>query len=135
FCEVSPELAVERGLRNGEWATITTARGEIEARVLVTRRVRPLRMGKGGRRLVHQIGLPYHWGSRGRVTGDSANELISFVADPNVHIQESKALTGTIEPGPRSRGRRVVTSGPLAPPGHARPPRGRAGARLRPRGR
>jgi len=115
FCEVSPELAEERGLRNGEWATITTARGEIEARVLVTRRVRPLRMGKGGRRLVHQIGLPYHWGSRGRVTGDTTNELISFVADPNVSIQETKALTGTIEPGRRSRMRRVVTSGKLVP--------------------
>jgi len=113
FCEVSPELASDRGLRNGEWATISTARGEIEARVLVTRRMRPLRMGKGGRRVVHQIGLPYHWGSKGLVTGDATNELVSFVADPNVSIQETKALTGTIEPGRRSRMRRVVTSGPL----------------------
>ena len=113
FCEVSPELADERGLRNGEWATIITSRAEIEARVLVTARVRPLRMGKGGRRLVHQIGLPYHWGSMGRITGDATNELIAFVADPNVSIQESKALTGNIEPGRRSRRRRVVTSGPL----------------------
>jgi formate dehydrogenase major subunit len=118
FCEVSPELAEERGLRNGEWATITTARGEIEARVLVTRRLRPLRMGKGGRRVVHQIGLPYHWGSKGLVTGDAANELVSFVGDPNVSIQETKALTGTIEPGRRSRMRRVVTSGPLVPEPH-----------------
>jgi formate dehydrogenase major subunit len=62
---------------------------------------------------VHQIGLPYHWGSKGLVTGDAANELVSFVADPNVSIQETKALTGTIEPGRRSRMRRVVTSGPL----------------------
>ena len=36
FCEVSPELAAERGLKNGGWATIRTARAEIEARVLVT---------------------------------------------------------------------------------------------------
>jgi formate dehydrogenase major subunit len=53
---------------------------------------------------VHQIGLPYHWGGRGLVRGDSANELISFVADPNVSIQESKALTGNIQPGRRRRG-------------------------------
>ena len=111
FCEVSPELAKEKGLRNGGWATITTARGEIEARVLVTARLRPLKLGK---RSVHQIGLPYHWGSRGLVTGDTTNELIPFVADPNVSIQESKALTGNIEPGRRSKARRVVTSGPLA---------------------
>jgi formate dehydrogenase major subunit len=57
------------------------------------------------------------------VKGDTANELISFVADPNVSIQESKALTGNIEPGRRSRERRVVTSGPLVdePTGSERP--------------
>jgi formate dehydrogenase major subunit len=112
FCEVSPALAKERGLTNGGWATITTARGEIEARVLVTERFMPLRVDG---RTVHQIGLPYHWGTVGRVRGDAGNELISFVADPNVSIQESKALTGDIRPGRTSRGRRVVTSGPLSP--------------------
>jgi formate dehydrogenase major subunit len=98
FCEVSPQLAAERGLKNGGWATITTARARIEARVLVTDRLPPL-LVKG--RVIHQIGLPYHWGSKGLVHGDSTNELISFVADPNVSIQESKALTGNIEPGRR----------------------------------
>jgi formate dehydrogenase major subunit len=112
FCEVSPELAREKGLTNGGWATITTARAEIEARVLVTERIPPLRI-KG--RKIHQIGLPYHWGAKGRARGDAANELIGFMGDPNVSIQESKALTGTIEAGRRSRGRRVVTSGPLVP--------------------
>jgi formate dehydrogenase major subunit len=110
FCEVSPQLASEKGLQNGGWATITTARAEIECRVLVTDRIPPLRIdGK----VIHQIGLPYHWGSHGLVTGDTTNELISFVGDPNVSIQESKALTGNIEPGRKSRRRRVVTSGPL----------------------
>jgi formate dehydrogenase major subunit len=112
FCEVSPELARQKGLTNGGWATISTARAEIEARVLVTERIPPLRI-RG--RVIHQIGLPYHWGSKGRARGDAANELIAFVADPNVSIQESKALTGNIEAGRRSRGRRVVTSGPLVP--------------------
>ena len=100
FCEVSRELAEEKGLRNGGWATISTARGEIEARVLITDRIPPLRVND---RVIHQIGLPYHWGSKGLVRGDSANELISFVADPNASIQESKALTGNIEPGRRRR--------------------------------
>jgi formate dehydrogenase major subunit len=112
FCEVSPELAKERSLSNGGWATITTARGEVECRVLVTPRIPALKIRK---RVVHQIGLPFHWGRKGLVTGDATNELIGFVADPNVSIQESKALTGNIEPGRRSRGRRVVTSGDLAP--------------------
>ncbi len=108
FCEVSPELAALKGLRNGGWATVTTARGEIECRVLVTRRMRPLRV-RG--RAVHTIGLPYHWSYVGRVRGDPANELIPFVADPNVSIQESKALTGDIRPGRHSFGRRSVTDG------------------------
>jgi formate dehydrogenase major subunit len=96
FCEVSPELAGEKGLKNGGWATITTARGTIVVRVLITRRIPPLRI-RG--RTIHQIGLPYHWGSKGLVRGSSANELISFVADPNTSIQESKALTANIELG------------------------------------
>jgi formate dehydrogenase major subunit len=108
FCEVSPALAAERGLEHGGWATIISARGAIEARVLVTDRIRPLRV-QG--RTVHQIGLPYHWGNRGLVTGDAANDLLSIVLDPNVHIQESKAATCDIQPGRRPRGaalRRLV---------------------------
>jgi formate dehydrogenase major subunit len=106
FCEVSPELAAERGLKNGGWATIRTKRAEIEARVLVTRRLRPLRIrGK----IMHQIGLPYHWSSKGLVRGDAANDLIGFVADPNVAIQESKAFTGNIQAGRRNKSLRSTT--------------------------
>ena len=100
FCEVSPELAQDKGLTNGGWATISSPRGEIEARVLVTERLRPLRMGG---RWVHQIGLPYHWGNTGLVQGDSANELLALSADVNVSIMESKAITGNIRAGRRDR--------------------------------
>jgi formate dehydrogenase major subunit len=55
-------------------------------------------------RTMHQVGLPYHWGPNGVVTGDAANELLSVVLDPNVHIQESKAATCDIRPGRRPRG-------------------------------
>ena len=99
FCEVSPELARMQGLTHGGWATVYTARAEIECRVLVTHRIPALQV-KG--KVVHQIGLPYHWGGVGRVRGDSTNDLIGFVADPNVGIQESKAFTGNIIPGRRS---------------------------------
>jgi formate dehydrogenase major subunit len=105
FCEVSPELARERGLEHLGWATIVTARSAIEARVLVTDRLAPLTM-QG--RTVHQIGLPYHWGNNGLVTGDGANDLLSIVLDPNVHIQESKASTCDIRPGRRPRGRDLL---------------------------
>jgi formate dehydrogenase major subunit len=102
FVEVSPQLAEERGLENGGWATIVTGRAAVEARVLVTERMRPLRL-KGGR-IVHQIGVPYHWGQRGVSTGDSGNDLLGVILDPNTHIQESKASTCDIRPGRRPRG-------------------------------
>jgi len=101
FCEISPELARERGIEHGGWATITTARSAIEARVLVTDRMGPLRVqGK----ILHQIGLPYHWGQAGLTTGDSANDLIGLTLDPNVHIQESKVSSCDIQPGRRPTG-------------------------------
>ena len=100
FCEVSPELARERGLVNGGWATISSSRASIEARVLVTGRVTPVRVeGK----VIHQVGLPYHWGFQGLARGDAANDLYGLVLDPNVHIQDDKAATCDIRPGRRPR--------------------------------
>lgn len=104
FCEVSPELAAERGLENGGWATIVSPRSAIEARVLVTKRMTPLVI-RG--RVVHQIGLPYHWGVGGTgavVQGDSANDLLGVTLDPNVAIQESKVSSVDIQPGRRPQG-------------------------------
>jgi formate dehydrogenase major subunit len=100
FVEVSPALASLRGLRHREWATISTLRAEVEARVLVTERVKPLRVGD---REIHQIGLPYHWGPNGLARGDSANDLLALALDPNVQIGEYKAATCDIRPGRRSR--------------------------------
>jgi formate dehydrogenase major subunit len=101
FVEVSPELAAERGLEHGGWATIVSARGAVEARVMVTDRMTPLRVDG---RVVHQIGMPYHWGPNGLVRGDSMNELSSMALDPSSHIQEVKALTVDVRPGRRPRG-------------------------------
>jgi formate dehydrogenase major subunit len=101
FCEVSPELAAERKLVHGDWATIITARAAIEARVLVTERVRPLTV-EG--RTVHQVGLPYHWGNRGLATGDAATDLLSIVLDPNVHSQEALGASCDMRPGRRPGG-------------------------------
>jgi len=100
FCEISPRLAAERGLEHGGWATIVTARTAIEARVLVTDRVRSLRLGDT---FVEQIGLPYHWGRNGISQGDSANDLVNITMDPNVYIQD-KVGTCDIRPGRRPRG-------------------------------
>jgi formate dehydrogenase major subunit len=73
--------------------------------VLVTERMKPLRHGD---QVVHQIGVPWHWGSNGLSTGDAANELLSVTLDPNVHIMETKAATCDIRPGRRPHGPGLV---------------------------
>ncbi|GAA2740843.1 molybdopterin-dependent oxidoreductase [Terrabacter aerolatus] len=107
FCEVSPELAAERGLENGGWATIVSARAAIEARVMVTERMTPLTVTG---RTIHQVGLPYHWGvgTNAVVSGDAANDLLGVALDPNVQIQESKAGSCDIVPGRRPAGEELL---------------------------
>ena len=73
--------------------------------MLVTERLVPLRLGD---RLIHQVWLPYHWGSGGLVRGDAANDLIGITLDPNVLIQESKVGTCDIQPGRRPTGPAVL---------------------------
>lgn len=94
FAELSPELARETSIENGELIAISTARGSIRARALVTTRMPSLDID--GRR-VHQVGLPYHWGGRGLVTGDVVNDLLAISQEPNVKIFESKGLTCRVE--------------------------------------
>jgi formate dehydrogenase major subunit len=106
FTEVSPDLAATVGLEHGKWATIVTPRALVEARVLVTPRMRPMHIDG---RMVHQVGLPYHWGYRGTVTGDVVNDLLVISEEPNVRIMETKALICNIIPGRRMRGRQSLT--------------------------
>jgi formate dehydrogenase major subunit len=101
FVEVSPELARIRGLDHLGWAHVVTSRAAVEARVMVTDRMAPLRVDE---QVVHQVWLPYHWGPTGLVTGDVVNDLLGIVADPNVLIQESKVATCDVLPGRRPRG-------------------------------
>jgi len=102
FAELSPELAAERHIQHGGWLVISTPRGEIEARALVTRRMRPLQV-RG--RTIHQIGLPFHWGFQGKSKGDITNDLGHMVLEPNVSIEEAKAFTCNVRPGRLHEGR------------------------------
>src|SRR3712207_5915303 len=103
FVEIDPVLAAQRGIEDGGWMVVETARGEIEARAKVTPRVQPLTVDG---RIVHQICMPWHWGtfrsSEQGVTGDSANDLIAISGDANVTIQESKAFRCDVRAGRRT---------------------------------
>jgi formate dehydrogenase major subunit len=101
FIEMSPELAAEKGIANGDFCIIESPRGNIEARALVTRRLRPLQV-QG--RVVHQVGIPFHWGYAGESVGAIANDLTSLVADPNVSMHEAKAFVCKIRKGRLTEG-------------------------------
>jgi formate dehydrogenase major subunit len=103
FVELSPELADEVQVANLDWVVVSTARGEVEAKVLVTDRLRPLTIDG---RQVHQVGMPWHFGWLGYATGDIANTLTSIVGDPNSSIHEGKAFTCNVRPGRRERANR-----------------------------
>jgi formate dehydrogenase major subunit len=99
FCEISVELAKQLSITNGEWVTIVTARGAVEAHATITPRMQTL--GIAGTS-IEQVGLPYHWGYSGLVKGDIGNDLVAISEEPNVRIMETKGLLCTILRGRRS---------------------------------
>ncbi len=96
FAEIDRDLALEHGIVNGDWLVISTLRGAIETRALVTYRLRPLLVA--GQRL-HQICVPWHFGYKGIATGGIANDLAALVEDPNSFIHEGKAFTCAVRKG------------------------------------
>ena len=99
FCEISVELAELLSIAPGTWVTISTARGAIEAHALVTPRMQRLTIGG---KIVHQVGLPYHWGYSGLVKGDIGNDLVAISEEPNVRIMETKGLLCNVLRGKRA---------------------------------
>jgi len=108
--EMSPAHAAELGVASGDWVTIVTARSEVEARALVTPRIRPFVID--GQR-AHHVAASYHYGRKGLVTGDPINELFALAGEPNTTIQGSKVTSVAVLAGRGATGRSVVTRGPL----------------------
>ena len=96
FVEISPELARELGITHLGWTVLSTLRGQIEVRAMVTQRMQPFVI-EG--RIVHQIGMPWLFGWQGYAHGDIANVLLAITGDPNTSIHSTKAVTCTIRPG------------------------------------
>jgi formate dehydrogenase major subunit len=94
FIEISPELAADRKIANLDWVRVTTPRGAARAKALVTRRMRPFTIAG---KVVHQVGMPWHWGYEGLSKGDIVNELSALIADPNVSMHEGKAFVCNVE--------------------------------------
>ena len=96
FAEMPPELASQLGIETLDWVVISTARGEIETRALVTERLRPFTIDG---RTIYQIGMLWHYGWSGYATGDIANALTAVVGEPNTSIHENKSLTCNLRKG------------------------------------
>jgi formate dehydrogenase-N, alpha subunit len=96
FVEISETLAKSKGISNGDDVTVSTTRGKVEAKALVTARLKPFNLqGK----MVEQVGLPWHFGYAGLAKGDSGNVLTPSVGCANTGIPEFKAFLCNIEKG------------------------------------
>ena len=101
FVEIPEGLAADpkRRIRNGDRVRVSTPRGAIEGRALVTKRIRPLTVGG---KPVWQVGLPIHFGFTGRAgkgkgKGPLVNLLTSSALDPNSFTPEYKTFLVKLE--------------------------------------
>lgn len=96
FVEISEQLAKEKGVVSGGWVRVWSKRGSIEAKAVVTKRIKPLICdGKP----VHVVGIPLHWGFIGETRkGYGPNVLTPFVGDANTGTPEYKAWLVNLEP-------------------------------------
>lgn len=86
--EIPNTLAQKLGIKTGEWVRVTSARGELTVKALVTPRMQSLRVND---RDVTIVWMPYNWGYRGLSTGASVNHLTIDAVDPGAGTQETKA--------------------------------------------
>jgi formate dehydrogenase major subunit len=99
FCELSVEMGRQLSISNGEWVTVVTRRGAIEAHALITPRMMTLTIDG---QTIQQVGLPFHWGYSGLVKGDIGNDLIAISEEPNVRIMETKGVLCAVLRGTRA---------------------------------
>jgi len=95
FIEVGETLAAEKGIKAGDWVKVSSNRGYIKAKAVVTKRIRALTVNK---QTVHQIGIPLHWGwETVAKKGFLSNNLPPAVGDCNTQTPEYKAFLVNIE--------------------------------------
>ena len=96
FVEIPEELAADKSINMGDMVKVTSARGAIEGKAMVTKRIKPMMIGE---KKVYQIGFPIHWGflGRGKQTGALANLVTPTVVDPNSYAPEYKGFLVKLE--------------------------------------
>jgi formate dehydrogenase major subunit len=95
FVEISESLAATKGIANGDRVVVSSKRGKIQVKALVTKRIPTLDVA--GRK-VETVGIPLHWGFEGMSKPSYlVNTLTPFVGDANVQTPEFKAFLVNIE--------------------------------------
>ena len=94
--EIDEELAQEKGIKNADKVRVTSARGAIEGKAMVTKRIKTMTVA--GKK-VHKIGFPIHWGflGRGEQKGSMANLVTPTIVDPNSFAPEYKGFLVKLE--------------------------------------
>jgi formate dehydrogenase major subunit len=98
FVEIGEGLAQKKGIRSGDRVVVSSKRGRITARAVVTKRIRTLKVaGKE----VETVGIPIHYGFIG-VTKKAylTNTLTPTIGDGNTQTPEYKAFLVNVEKAP-----------------------------------
>jgi formate dehydrogenase major subunit len=95
FVEISEVLAKEKGISAGDTVKVSSKRGFIKAKAVVTKRIKAMTVNN---QTVHHIGIPVHWGwetvaKKGYLT----NVLTPAVGECNTQCPEYKAFLVNIE--------------------------------------
>jgi len=106
--EMPVALAQKLGVNSGDWVQVSSARGELEVRALVTPRMKELKIGD---RQVTVVWMPYNWGYQGLSTGPSVNHITIDAADPGAGTQETKACLVNVVKTGRPATRRYGSTG------------------------
>lgn len=94
YLEISEELASNKGIESGDILKVSSARGSIELKAMVTKRIKPFDING---QTVHEVAMPWHFGYEGLATGPSANVLTPNAGDANTTIPEFKAFLVNVE--------------------------------------
>ena len=86
--EIPESLARNLDVKSGDWVKVSSARGELMVKAVVTLRMKPLQIDGHE---VTVVWMPYNWGYRGLSTGPSVNHLTIDAVDPGAGTQETKA--------------------------------------------
>jgi formate dehydrogenase major subunit len=93
--ELPEKLAEKLNVRTGQKVKVSSARGEVTVKAVVTKRMQVMKIAGGE---VPVVWMPYNWGFKGLSTGPSTNVLTIDAVDPGAGTQETKACLVNVTP-------------------------------------